>query len=204
MKIRKRETPELRKNQIIAAADLVLLDVGIDRFTVDQVIEKAGIAKGTVYNYYKNKDEMLAELGGKAVRLLHETFTEAMDKMTSYVDKIKAICYSHYEYTKKYPAYSDLISYMERPEFDIHIQSYLKISYDLTDYVVNIVKQGQEAGEIRKNIDPHILTYISWATNVGVVQFVESKKNMLKNHHEISTEEMVKTFADMITEGIRA
>ena len=63
MKGRKRETPELRKQQIIAAADLVLLEVGIERFTVDQVIEKAGIAKGTVYNYYKNKDEMLAELG---------------------------------------------------------------------------------------------------------------------------------------------
>ncbi|MEM7107473.1 MAG: TetR/AcrR family transcriptional regulator [Bacteroidota bacterium] len=202
--MRKRESPESRKSQIIAAADLVLLEVGIERFTVDQVIEKAGIAKGTVYNYYKNKDEMLAELGAKAIRLLHQTFKEATAQQLSYVNKIKAICYAHYDYTKKYPAYSDLISHMERPEFDIHIQGYVKISHDLTDFVVNIVREGQEEGEIKKSIDPHLLTYISWATNVGVVQFVESKKNMLKNHHEISTKQMVDTFADMMTEGIRA
>lgn len=204
MGVRKRETPELRKNQIIAAADLVLLNVGIDRFTVDQVIEKAGIAKGTVYNYYKSKDEMLAELGGKALRILHETFTVATNEAPKHVDKIKAICYAHYDYTNKYPAYSELISYMERPEFDLHIQGYINISYAITDYVVNIVREGQEAGEIKKDIDPHMLTYIAWATNVGVVQFVESKKNMLKNHHEISTKQMIETFADMITEGIRA
>lgn len=204
MKTRKRETPELRKNQIIAAADLVLLEVGIDRFTVDQVIEKAGIAKGTVYNYYKNKDQMLAELGAKALRLLHETFSNATAEVGSFVDKIKAICYAHYDYTKKYPAYSELISYMERPEFDLHMQGYLNLSYDLTDFVVNLVKEGQRVGEIKKGIEPHMLTYIVWATNVGVVQFVEAKKSMLKNHHEISTKEMVNTFADMMTEGIKA
>ncbi|MEM7549525.1 MAG: TetR/AcrR family transcriptional regulator [Bacteroidota bacterium] len=196
-------TPESRKTQIIAAADLVLLEVGIDRFTIDQVIEKAGIAKGTIYNYYKNKDEMLAELGAKAIKLLDNTFREAVAAKASYIDKIKAICYSHYDYTLKYPAYSDLISYMERPEFDIQIQGYLNISYDLTDFVVKLVEEGQDVGEIRKNLDPHILTYIAWASNVGVVQFVESKKHMLKNHHEISTKQMVETFANMITEGIK-
>lgn len=201
--VRKRESPESRMRQIIAAADLVLLEVGIDRFTVDQVIEKAGIAKGTVYVYYKNKDEMLAELGAKALNLLHATFKEATEKHDSYIDKIKAICFAHYDYTKKYSAYSDLISYMERPEFDIHIQEYINISYDLTDFVVNLVKAGQATGEIKKDIDPHTLTYVAWATNVGVVQFVETKKKMLKNHHAISTDQMVETFAQMITEGIR-
>lgn len=203
MRVRKRESPEQRKSQIIAAADHVLLNVGIDRFTIDQVIEKAGIAKGTVYRYYKNKDEMLAELVAKALQLLHETFVEATNKTPSYIDKIKAICHSHYDYTKTYPAYSDLISYMERPEFDIHVQGYINISYAITDFVVTIVREGQQAGEIKKDLDPHLVTYIAWATNVGVVQFVESKKHMLKNHHEISTEQMVDAFADMITLGIK-
>ena len=127
-----------------------------------------------------------------------------MNEASSHIGIIKAICYAHYDYTKKYAAYSDLISHMERPEFDIHVQGYIKISHALTDYVVEIVKEGQEKGEIKKDIDPLILTYVAWATNVGVVQFVESKKNMLKNHHEISTKQIVDTFADMITEGIRA
>ena len=204
MKTRKRETPEIRKQQIITAADKVLQEVGIERFTVDQVIEKAGIAKGTVYNYYKNKDEMLADLGAKALTLLHESFTNATKDEESYVAKIKGICYAHYSYTQRYPAYSELISYMERPEFDLHISGYLAISYSLTDFVVNMVRDGQEAGEIRNDLDPHTVTYIAWATNVGVVQFVESKKNMLKNHHEINTEAMVNTFAEMITQGIKA
>ena len=202
--VSKRLTPETRKSQIIAAADLVLLEVGIDRFTVDQVMERAKIAKGTVYNYYTNKDEMLAELGLKALALMHEYFNKEIEKYDDSIDKIKGICRACYKYYRQYPEYFELISFMERPEFDINVQGLLKISQDFQRYTNSIVIAGQEKGQIKKTLDPAMINYILWASCVGVVQFVETKKKLLKNHHEIDTELMVQTFAEMITEGIKA
>ncbi len=49
----------MRRQQILSAADLVLIDAGIEDFTIDQVAERANIAKGTIYKYFKSKDEIL-------------------------------------------------------------------------------------------------------------------------------------------------
>ncbi len=201
--MRKRATPEYRKSQIIAAADLVLLEVGIDNFTVDQVIERAKIAKGTVYNYYKNKDEMLAELGYKALSLMLSLFHQGIQKHSSSVDKVKSICLSSYDFYRLYPQYFELISYMERPNFDIDISDYLKISQNITSMVKEVITEGQQKKDIKSNISSEMITYILWACSVGVVQFVDTKKSLLTNHHEISTREMVAAFSDMITEGIK-
>ena len=200
--VRKRATPESRKNQIIAAADLVLLEVGIDRFTVDQVIDKAKIAKGTVYNYYKNKDEMLADLAIKALSLLHHHFKNNTERLENSIDKIKAICMTSYEYNKQYPEYFELISHTERPEFNINISEYLKLSYDIQHLTDSIIREGQQKGEIKSTLNTTMCNYILWASCVGVVQFIDTKKKLLKNHHEINTKQMVESFAEMITKGI--
>ncbi|MBV6643796.1 MAG: TetR/AcrR family transcriptional regulator [Cyclobacteriaceae bacterium] len=200
--VRKRATPEFRKSQIIAAADLVLLEMGIEHFTIDRVIDRAKIAKGTVYNYYKNKDEMLADLGYKALSMLLSHFHTAVGGQKSSVEKVKAICKSSYDYYRVYPQYFELISYMERPDFEINMSNYLKLSQEITNMVNHVVAEGQEKGEIKKDLSSDMITYIIWACSVGVVQFVESKEKLLKNHHEISTQQMIKGFSEMITKGI--
>ncbi len=198
----KKETPETRKSQIISAAELVLLESGIERFTMDKVVAKAGIAKGTVYNYYKNRDEMLADLGMRSIALMHHYFREATSNKASAIQKVKGICFACHEFYKKYPRHFDLITYMERPQFDINISGMIRLSQDFQDFTYSIIQNGQQAGEIKPDLDPTTVNYIIWACCVGVVQFVESKKKLLKNYHEINTEKMIESFANMITEGL--
>ena len=45
---------ESREQQIVIAADTVLQQVGVNNFTIAQVVETLDIAKGTVYKYYKS------------------------------------------------------------------------------------------------------------------------------------------------------
>ncbi|MEM6767246.1 MAG: TetR/AcrR family transcriptional regulator [Bacteroidota bacterium] len=204
MNKRRNLTPEGRKLQILAAAELVLLEVGIENFTVDQVIEKAGIAKGTVYNYYKNKDEMLGAVGLKALSMLHQKFSDYAGKHENSLEKIKAVCLASYEYNHDFPRYFDLISYMERPEFDITDADYMKMSHKLQILMVEIVEEGKKKGEIRKHFDPMAINYIVWASCVGVIQFLEAKKKLLTHYHEMNTKQLIETYANMITDGLAA
>lgn len=201
---RKRETPQVRKLQIMAAAELVLLDGGIDAFTMDQVVKKAGIAKGTVYNYYKNKDAMLAVLGAKALELLKIRFEAETEQYERSIDKIKGICRACYAFYQEYPSYFELISYMERPEFDINSSGYLGLSQQLQEFTHDIIASGQERGEINPKLNAQMVHYILWASCVGVVEFVENKQRLLENHLEIDTGMMVETFATIMTEGLNA
>lgn len=50
---------DARRNQILDAATTVFAEKGFHDATIRQVAKKAGIADGTIYLYFKNKDDLL-------------------------------------------------------------------------------------------------------------------------------------------------
>ena len=50
---------QARRNLIIDAAIEVISEQGFQRTTIKQIASKAGIADGTIYNYFKSKDDIL-------------------------------------------------------------------------------------------------------------------------------------------------
>jgi AcrR family transcriptional regulator len=59
---RRREAPEVRREQLLDAAAQVFLDRGLAHATVADVAEAAGLAKGTVYLYFDSKSALLTAL----------------------------------------------------------------------------------------------------------------------------------------------
>ena len=53
-----------------AAADELSLVTSVEDFTINLVARRVGLAKGTVYLYYKSKSALLLELLGDAVETL--------------------------------------------------------------------------------------------------------------------------------------
>src|SRR5437867_2915455 len=51
-----------RRNQILDAATKVFAEKGVHRATIRDVARAAGIADGTIYNYFANKDALLISL----------------------------------------------------------------------------------------------------------------------------------------------
>ena len=70
---RKKRITRQRQDQILEAALLVFSRRGFDRATVPDVAREAGIAVGTIYNYYKSKRELLVAITNKYII---EPFTE--------------------------------------------------------------------------------------------------------------------------------
>ena len=199
----KHQSADVRRQQILSASKLVLERGGIEKFTIDQVAEEADLAKGTVYKYYKGKDQVLSELSVDSLSMMQRAFEEAANKENSAIAKLQAICMASYRFTVTHKHHSELIQHMERPEFNIKMEDYLRVSYSLQSFTDNIVREGIESGEINRIYDPQLTTYIIWAACIGVVQFTETKKNMMKEDFEVNPEEFVRVFAEMITTGIK-
>lgn len=53
---------DFRRAQILDAARRSFIDKGLSGTTVDGIARTAGVAKGTVYLYYRSKDEILRQL----------------------------------------------------------------------------------------------------------------------------------------------
>ncbi|MGF7145635.1 AcrR family transcriptional regulator [Anaerotaenia torta] len=70
----KPKDPELRREDIIKAAMALFREEGFEKTTVDGIAKKAGIAKGSVYNYFKSKESVYeAIISDLSMRMLSKT-----------------------------------------------------------------------------------------------------------------------------------
>jgi TetR/AcrR family transcriptional regulator, transcriptional repressor for nem operon len=73
--------PEQRREQLLDAAENVLLRQGLSASTIADVAAAAGVAKGTVYLYFESKDALLAGLRSRYLT----RFADAVDSSVSSV-----------------------------------------------------------------------------------------------------------------------
>ena len=59
---RRAELSEDRKNEILDAALDVFSEMGLQEASVDDVVERSGLSKGTLYWYFKSKDRLIGAL----------------------------------------------------------------------------------------------------------------------------------------------
>lgn len=68
IKERKQREKERRRQQIAVAAKRVFADKGFSRTTMEDIANEAELSPGTLYLYFKNKDELYASL---SLQILH-------------------------------------------------------------------------------------------------------------------------------------
>jgi len=83
----------MRRRQILQAAEQVFNEHGYAEATIDEVAERAGLAKGTIYNYYRSKEalfnaifnDVITEAEAEANRRL-SAHAPAAERLTSLLD----------------------------------------------------------------------------------------------------------------------
>jgi AcrR family transcriptional regulator len=200
--VRKHQDATSRREQIIAAADIVLQNVGVNDFTIDKVIEYIGIAKGTVYKYFSSKDDVLAEVSTKALYQLLNYFKMSERNCPDGPEQTKAIIMSSYHYSIDCSRYFELIVYLERPEFRTTAESHRKASTEIQTFFINHIRRQQEKGYFKLDLDPVMMNYLCWGTSMGVMQFLESKKAFLEHEQNISQEELMDSFVNVFVDGM--
>lgn len=78
---------EKRREVAVACADMIH-DVGMKNITVAQVAKTAGIGKGTVYEYFENKEDIIFEIINFHIENYHNTFRESIKDIESTKEKV--------------------------------------------------------------------------------------------------------------------
>ncbi len=201
---RKHLDPSARREQIIAAADTVLLKEGVNDFTIDKVVDYLGIAKGTVYKYFESKDDVLAEVSVKALNQLLNYFKLSERNSPEGPEKTKAIIMSSYHYYNDYTKYFELVVDLERPDFKTTAESHKQASSKIQEFYIQHIEQQKAKGYFKKDLDAVMMNYLCWGTSMGVMQFVESKKVFLNDEMNITQEQLMKSFVDVFVDGMTA
>jgi AcrR family transcriptional regulator len=92
LKLREKKQELVRnfnRSAIYDAAVGLFKEYGFDGFTMQQVATKSGMAIGTLYNYFTNKEQIIRYVGDSLFENFHNSSTEAT-KQGSAIEKIEA------------------------------------------------------------------------------------------------------------------
>jgi len=94
---------EYMQKKLCEAATGILVEYGIENITMDKVAEAAGVAKGTIYNYFKDKNQLLSTISDtvlnpifKRITKLANSNSEALFKLEE-IAKIMFEAFSHHK-----------------------------------------------------------------------------------------------------------
>ncbi len=76
-----------RKDIALSCSDLIY-DVGIKKLTVAQVAKTAGIGKGTIYQYFENKEDIIFEIINIHIEEYHNNFLKSIKGVKSTREKV--------------------------------------------------------------------------------------------------------------------
>ena len=81
--------------RILAASVSVFADHGFHQSTVSRIAKKAGVADGTIYLYFKNKEDILVQIFNYKTKQIFERFREVVDSADNPIEKLRNLIRSH-------------------------------------------------------------------------------------------------------------
>ena len=76
---------------LLAAAESLLAQKGIDRTTISDITSEAGLGFGTFYNYFASKEELYGELVRSGLKLLVDVIDERCARTEDHRERLRII-----------------------------------------------------------------------------------------------------------------
>jgi AcrR family transcriptional regulator len=202
MERREREK-EQRRNDILDAAEKVFFDKGINLATMDDVAEAAELSKGTLYLYFKSKEELFTVITCRALTLLKSMFEKAVNQPITGIEKVRAIGEAYYRYSQKYSDYFHMILHYESSQLDqsaqqAFLQECHRYGQEVMKVVTDAVASGVNDGSMRSDLDPLRTAFLLQGLSTGIIQLIAREKDHIKELAMFNAEDLMDDFIDMM------
>lgn len=138
--------------RILEAAVKVFAKQGFHQSTVSQIAREAGVADGTIYLYFKNKDDILVQFFNYKTKQVFAQFREEVDKAGKAVDKLQNLVRRHLEEFQRDRNMAVVYQAATHQNIDLVREQIKEMSKMYLDMVSEIVEKGQEEGSMRKDL----------------------------------------------------
>jgi AcrR family transcriptional regulator len=144
-----------RCRAICEAAMRVAGRKGLEKTTVEDIAQEAGVAKGTVYLYFRSRDEILDKTVGAAVDDLLErlrTAADAAGNLGPFVDALERVLTAQFAYFDENRDFFRVYFASGEYSEDRRLRQSRRYHRHI-DQLVAMIKHGRQRGELR-NLDP--------------------------------------------------
>jgi len=201
---RKEREKVQRKNDIIDAAERLFFKYGFDRVSIDQIAEEAELAKGTIYLYFRSREDLHYAIVNRGLNAMAQVITEGYDPRKPGAENLLEMGKSYIRFTRMYPGYNRALMVFDASKFEKVDQ---KESMKILDpgsplhHLIEVVAKGQKDGSVRDDILPAVLGILMWANLSSVLEFVTLRRPVMEKL-SLREEELINTQFEVALHGI--
>ncbi len=195
------------RNAIFEAAEELFSARGFQGTTLEAISEKTGLSKGTVYLYFKSKEELYLMVCIKGLEGFSEELAEKVKRKRGLEGKIKTIYLTYIEYSIRVPMVFRVVQdlFVERFRQNISektLNGIIAAIMELLNYGSGFVREGIDAGIFRRDLDPYAFSVLCWRIAAGLIELALLKDPKIVEHGVL--EHMFDLSIDLLLQGAEA
>ncbi|TVQ86487.1 MAG: TetR/AcrR family transcriptional regulator [Deltaproteobacteria bacterium] len=187
---------------ITEAATEVFAEKGFHQARVSDVARRAGVADGTIYLYFKNKEDLLLSIFEENMDLLLAELDAALAGIDDPIAQIRTFARFHFEQVRTNRSVSEVLQVELRLSHKFIKEYRPEKLWSYLGAFGRIVREGQTRGLFRPDTDPFIL---SWAFFGALDEFAMQwvlARNQARFPLEAAADQIAEVFIrGMLAEG---
>ncbi|MFQ6115009.1 MAG: TetR/AcrR family transcriptional regulator, partial [bacterium] len=189
---------EDKRTRILRSAVKVFARKGFYNSKVSEIAKNAGVADGTIYLYFKNKDEILISIFEEEMAKFITKARQEIESENHVIKKIERFIHTHLNFVKRNPKLAQVLQ-LELRQSNKFIKEYTGTKLrEYLDLIGNLIEEGQEQGLIRKDIHPGLAKRVLF----GALDEIATHWVLLKDG-KYDLEQSANQIAEIFIRGVR-
>ena len=204
---RKEREKEQRRNMIIDAAEKVFFKKGIENSTMDDVAAEAELSKGTLYLYFKSKEDIQLAIAMRGSEILKEMMQKRLSKNKTGYENLLELADISIDFSNKHKHYYEFFLFFQSTSFEKLNLEESRITEYLTEQsplaiVQECVRKGIKDKSLRTDIPADVFAATLWSQLLGVMIVINHKRNIYRMFG-LNAEDIIKTHLELVSNGGR-
>ncbi|HEV7766932.1 MAG TPA: TetR/AcrR family transcriptional regulator [Thermoanaerobaculia bacterium] len=158
-KTKEKVVEQFRCESIQDAAMRVIARKGIEETTIQNIADEAGIAKGTVYVYFRDRDELLAKTADRAFEGLVNDLRPQFETSGPFADRLRGLVQRQLRFFDEHRALFRATLALTQRETELRKQG-TRCYTEYAAMLAQFLTDASAAGELRSDIDPQELAAV--------------------------------------------
>ncbi|MFJ9384578.1 TetR/AcrR family transcriptional regulator [Peribacillus sp. NPDC101481] len=184
-----------RKKLILEAATKSFSLFGYKATTMDQVAKIANVGKGTIYTFYKNKEELFKEIVQRLIEEMKYEAEQSLDDQLSFFENLHRAVYRILEFRQEHQLSLKLL----QEEREIGTPAVQEMVNEMEEAIVSYIKEKLKIAIDKGYIqpcDPEITAFLMLKMYLALIFDWE------RNHAPLEKEEIAELFKIYLFKGL--
>ncbi|HWP83400.1 MAG TPA: TetR/AcrR family transcriptional regulator [Bacteroidota bacterium] len=204
---RKEREKEHRREEIITAAQKVFFEKGLQTATVDEIAEVAELSKGTIYLYYKSKEDLYLAVMLRGKDILAEMFESIVAGSEPVLLKLVKLGEAYQEFFKKHTKYFRMFRFFENPQFHTQVTPEMnelcsQSNQRVWKSVIDLLQEGIDRGLIKSELKAPEAAVMLWSSSTSLMYRIDAECDRWKNMMGIDLEDVLLKTRRLMFEAI--